>query len=159
MTGGEILGDLYGRLTSRRFLLTLVSVGAAFWQYQLGALKPVEFQTAVVAAVTAYLLSEGITDAAGALRKTAPDQVVSVDASTKTAESQPAPPTAPYSPDYDEDAYLAALATVHAEEAEKRRQRDAKRRMQRTPLTEPVVQTPAPVRRPRPRPDVGREYG
>lgn len=149
MTGSEIALDIYTRLSSRRFLLTLVSVGTAYWQYSLGSLTPVEFQTAVVAAVTAYLVSEGITDAADALKKpTIGDtQTVNVGSDAAvTATPPPPPPDAPHDDGYqaaydEEDAYYRALATVRAEEARKRRERDARRR-RATPLTEPVTQRP-----------------
>lgn len=82
--------DLYDRLSSRKLWLTLMAGAFAVWNYLEGRLTPVEFQTAITAALIAYLGAEGLSDAAGAFRST-PDQVVSVDASTTTT-SKPLPP-------------------------------------------------------------------
>lgn len=66
--------DLYDRLTSRKFILTLLAVVFAIWNYHLGALSAVEFQTAVTAAVMVYVGAEAAVDVSNT--KTVADEVV-----------------------------------------------------------------------------------
>lgn len=68
MTRDQVLLDAYSRLTSRRLWLALLAIGFACFGYHNGALTAVELQTSVTAAVVAYLASEGLSDAATALR-------------------------------------------------------------------------------------------
>lgn len=57
------LDDLYDRLTSRKFLLTVLGLIFAIWNYLEGRLTAIEFQTAVTALIVGYGAVEGVTDA------------------------------------------------------------------------------------------------
>lgn len=54
--------DLYDRLTSRKFLMTLLAVAFAAWNYWGGRLTPEQFQWAVTAAIGTYVGAEGLVD-------------------------------------------------------------------------------------------------
>jgi hypothetical protein len=170
MTGRELLTDIYERVTSRKFILTVVSLGIAYWNYQLGALTAEQFQTAVWIAVTAYLGAEAVTDAAGALHST-PDTTVRTTVNTGT-EAAPSVTTdaAPASNRVHDDpdeiyaaGYADAMTTMREQAAQQRRERDARRRealtdsppaARRRPRASPPREAPGPVvpgpRRPRP---------
>jgi hypothetical protein len=89
------LDDLYDRLTSRKLWLALLSVVFGLWNYAEGRLTPVEFQAVVFGAVTAYTVSEGLTDAAAAWH-TSPDTTVRTTVNTNTDPSPP--PVVPVKP-------------------------------------------------------------
>src|SRR5690348_11841334 len=56
------IDDLYDRLTSRKFILTLLAVAFAIWNYHDGELTALQFQAAITASVMAYLGVEGAID-------------------------------------------------------------------------------------------------
>lgn len=66
-------GDLYDRLTSRKFLLCLFMLSLAIAGYSSGHSTWGEFQQAALTAIGVYTVAEGATDAVGALRPAAPD--------------------------------------------------------------------------------------
>lgn len=94
MTRDQMLSDLYARLTSRKFLAFVLTIGFAIWNFYAGRLDAVQFQQAIWLAATAYGVVEGASDFAAALRPAhkAPDAVVTtnVDASpAPTATTEP----------------------------------------------------------------------
>jgi hypothetical protein len=54
--------DLYVRLTSRKFLLTLVTALIQLFLYATGAIDAVAFAAALTASVGAYAVAEGVAD-------------------------------------------------------------------------------------------------
>lgn len=92
MTGEEMGSDLYGRLTSRKLWLCLITMGIAMFGYWSGNLTYNQLQTAILTAVGLFTAAEGLTDAASALqRRTAPDSVVNVDAQSPVIADRPMP--------------------------------------------------------------------
>lgn len=88
------LDDLYERLTSRKFLLCLVSLGIFTLGYANGSLTYEDFSKAVLGAVLTYSAAEAATDAAAAWH-TSPDTTVRTTVNTTAApEAVTEPPVA-----------------------------------------------------------------